>query len=68
MKVQNITPPEDIDNKTLKELEDLYAMRASSRLNQQAILAEQLGTAGLIKGKLLQHRKPNLIRRILGLK
>ena len=49
-----------------KQLDDLKAMREASRLNQQVILAEQLGTASLKKGKSL--RKPNLIRRILGLK
>ena len=50
-----------MDNQTIKELEDLYAMREASRLNQQAILAEQLGTFTLRH----IHPKPNLIRRII---
>ena len=44
----------------LKELDDLLSMHGCSRLYQQIKLAEQIGTAQLLKAK----HKPSLIKRL----
>lgn len=54
-----------MDKQTLKQIDDLDAMRQASRMYYQTLVAEKIGITTL---RLLHHRKPSLIKRILGLK
>lgn len=59
-----------MDRDLIKQLEDKKAMnQASKSMSHRVAVAEQIGHAGLIRScKLLYHRKPSLIKRILGIK
>ena len=57
-----------MDRLSEKQLADLRAMRQASKLHSHRIaVAEAISNAHLIKSsKLLYHRRPGLIKRILG--